>query len=259
MPKPRKRFGQNFLTDEAVIASLVNAIGPKSEDIIVEIGPGQAALTQALLPSVQALTAVEIDRDLVAWLEKHLADWQNFRLISADALQFDFSQLAGDKAFRLVGNLPYNISTPLLFHLFASIAHIQDMHFMLQKEVVQRLTAPVGDGHYGKLSVMTQFYCHNQSLVDIPPEAFYPAPKVDSAFVRLTPHAKRPDVDIKQLHKVVFQAFSQRRKRISNTLKNLISASDLAALGIDTQKRPQELSVADYVMISQALPNSWQR
>lgn len=249
---PRKRFGQNFLIDPWIIQALCEAIQIQSQDSLVEIGPGRGALTQVLLPRVKQLTAIEIDRDLIQHLKKK-ADLQasHFHLLQGDALQFDFHSLATQGSYRLVGNLPYNISTPLLFHLFHYLTDLQDMHFMLQKEVVLRLIAPIGSHHYGRLSVMTQFYCKNQMLLDIPPHAFYPAPRVDSSFVRLTPHKTRPSVDVVRLQRIVFQAFNQRRKRIANSLKGLLSENDLIALNIDPDLRPQALSVDNYVAMAQ--------
>ncbi len=249
--RARKRFGQNFLTHEGVIDQLVTAIGPQANDNMVEIGPGLGALTEALLPYLTQLTAIELDRDLVAILQKKYQDTSKLLLIEQDALQFQFNVLAAKQPIRAVGNLPYNISTPLLFHLFKFIDCVQDMHFMLQQEVVNRLCAAVGDSNYNKLSVMVQYYCDTEQMLSIPPEAFDPAPKVDSAFVRLTPHTQRLPVNIRALTEVTSLAFSQRRKTLSNTLKPLFTKDQLLSCDIDPGCRAQELSVEKFVTLAQ--------
>ncbi|MFW5431657.1 MAG: 16S rRNA (adenine(1518)-N(6)/adenine(1519)-N(6))-dimethyltransferase RsmA [Methylophilaceae bacterium] len=253
----KKRFGQNFLVDQAVIASLVNAIQPENNQTIIEIGPGLGALTKPLLNSITELHVVEIDRDIVSWMKTEYAlptyKKNNLIIHNVDALKFDFSSL-GD-SLRIIGNLPYNISTPILFHLLENIPNIVDMHFMLQKEVVERMVAQPSTSAYGRLSVMLQYYLQMDYLITVPPEAFKPAPKVESAFVRCIPHAKLPFIakDATLLSKVVLAAFSQRRKTIRNTLKPYLNNDDFAALGIDSQLRAQNLSVGTFVSIANHL------
>ena len=252
----RKRFGQNFLVDRQVVADIVNAVAPRREACVVEIGPGLGALTEPLLQRVDRLHVVEIDRDIVARLERqHPAE----RLIihAGDALEFDFSSVCADPAERMhiVGNLPYNISTPLLFHLADYADRVADMHFMLQKEVVERMVAEPGCADYGRLSVMLQYRFWMEWLIDVPPESFDPAPKVDSAVVRLIP---KPLSDLRaksldKLGKVVLQAFSQRRKMLRNTLKGTLDDTGFAALGIDPTRRAEDIPVEDYVRIANYL------
>lgn len=249
--RARKRFGQNFLTHEGIIHQLVNVINPQPADKMVEIGPGLGALTDALLPYLDKLFAVELDRDLVTRLKQQYANEPKLQLFQQDALQFQFGILASNHSLRVVGNLPYNISTPLLFHLFKSIDIIQDMHFMLQLEVVNRLCARPDSSNYNKLSVMVQYYCDTEQMLAIPPEAFNPAPKVDSAFVRLTPRQDRQKVDVRTLTEVTSLAFNQRRKTIANTLKTLLSTEQLKECGIDPKCRAQELSVEKFVTLAQ--------
>ncbi|WP_455212070.1 16S rRNA (adenine(1518)-N(6)/adenine(1519)-N(6))-dimethyltransferase RsmA, partial [Kaarinaea lacus] len=217
--RPRKRFGQHFLKDFTVVQHIIAAINPRNNEHIVEIGPGLGVLTERLLPLVAKLDAVELDRDLIPKLQATYLPLGNFAIHSADALKFDFCALAvGEDKLRIVGNLPYNISTPLIFHLIDQMKCIHDMHFMLQKEVVDRLAAQPNSGDYGKLSVMIQYHCAVQSLFNVPPDAFSPPPKVDSSIVRLTPHVT-PPVHIKDLavfEKLVSTAFAQRRKTLRN-------------------------------------------
>lgn len=253
----KKRFGQNFLTDQGVIASLVAAISPKANDLMVEIGPGLGALTKPLLQRLNLLHVVEVDRDIIAWMQKEYvkADY-NKNVISihnADALKFDFASL-GDK-LRVTGNLPYNISTPILFHLLDNVAHICDMHFMLQKEVVERMVAEPSTPAYGRLSVMLQYRLEMVYLITVPPEAFEPAPKVESAFVRCVPHAVLPHVanDEALFAKIVTAAFGQRRKTLRNTLKGLLDDAGFTALNINPQLRAENLAVADFVAIANYL------
>jgi 16S rRNA (adenine1518-N6/adenine1519-N6)-dimethyltransferase len=248
----KKRFGQNFLSDPDIIRSLVEAIHPQPDDLMVEIGPGLGALTQPLLKTLHHLHAVELDRDIVAWMSKHYpAD--KITIHNFDVLKFDFSTL-GEK-IRVVGNLPYNISTPILFHLLENVGHITDMHFMLQKEVVERMVAEPSTSEYGRLSVMLQYRLHMEYLFTVPPEAFDPAPKVESAFVRLLPYPALPypAKDEKVFGKIVAAAFSQRRKTLRNTLKGLLNDAGFAALHIDPQLRAENLSVAEFVSISNYL------
>lgn len=250
---PRKRFGQNFLRDAAVIRAIVQAIDPHQDQHLVEIGPGEGALTKLLIEHCRHLDVVEIDRDLAALLNRKFAAHANFMLHQADALRFPFDTLTRDSTpLRIVGNLPYNISTPLLFHLFGFGRHVADMHFMLQKEVVDRLCAAVGSSNYGRLSVMAGYYCQPLPLFDVPPECFEPRPQVMSTVVRLLPHPEPPvDVDLDMLRIIVNAAFVQRRKTLRNALKQWIEASDLAGLGIDPGLRPQNLSLGDYASIAQ--------
>lgn len=252
----RKRFGQNFLHDTGVIDRIVRSINPKACDHLVEIGPGLGALTEPLLEATGHLQVVELDRDLIPVLRTKFFNFPNFTIHEGDALAFDFSQLVEDgERLRIVGNLPYNISTPLIFHLLSHHGLIQDMHFMLQKEVVDRLAAAPGTSDYGRLSIMTQYYCKVDALFVVGPESFDPAPKVDSAIVRLAPHTELPLVanDINMLHTVVKDAFSMRRKTIRNTLKQHLTADQLEALGVDSSLRPERLTLAQYVDIANHL------
>lgn len=251
--RARKRFGQHFLTDTAIIDRLVRSVAPTTGETLVEIGPGQGALTFPLLDEVDHLQVVELDRDLIELLRRRVAP-ERLTIHQSDALRFDFAALAGNGPLRVVGNLPYNISTPLIFHLLAQAGGIRDMTFMLQKEVVERLTAEPGSKDYGRLSVMVQYHCQADYLFFVPPGAFQPPPKVDSAVVRLTPHPTPPwpAGDPAWLSQVVAQAFSQRRKAIRNSLKRLIDGGALEAVGIDPGLRPDHLSVADYVALANA-------
>lgn len=253
----KKRFGQNFLTDQGVINSLVGAIAPQAADLMVEIGPGLGALTKPLLQKLKQLHVVEVDRDIIAWMQAEYAKPAyaqcNIRIHNADALKFDFSSLG--QGLRVTGNLPYNISTPILFHLLANVSHITDMHFMLQKEVVERMVAQASTPAYGRLSVMLQYHLQMDYLITVPPGAFEPAPKVESAFVRCVPHATLPFIakDEAVFAKVVLAAFSQRRKTLRNTLKGLLADEGFSALNIDSQQRAENLSVADFVAIANYL------
>ena len=251
--RPRKRFGQNFLTDHDTINSIISAIGVGENDQVVEIGPGLGALTGMLLAYCPTLMAIEIDRDLSEILRQHYVDQAGFRLYCDDALQIDFSALGNQKPLRVVGNLPYNISTPILFHLLTFGSHIIDMHFMLQKEVVDRLAASPGNKEYGRLSLMLQYHCQVEPLFEVPSSAFKPAPKVDSMFVRLTPYTTPPyQADDPILFgRLVKQCFQQRRKTLRNSLKQIIGNTEiLPALNFDLSLRPETLSVADFVELS---------
>jgi len=253
----KKRFGQNFLTDQGVIASLVEAISPKMDDLLVEIGPGLGALTKPLLQRLKLLHVVEVDRDIIAWMQNEYSkpaySKNAIQIHNADALKFNFTSL-GDN-LRVTGNLPYNISTPILFHLLDNVTHIVDMHFMLQKEVVERMVAHPSTPAYGRLSVMLQYRLKMDYLITVPPEAFEPAPKVESAFVRCVPHATLPFVakDEVMFAKVVLAAFGQRRKTLRNTLKGLLEDDGFIALNINSQLRAENLSVEDFVRISNFL------
>jgi 16S rRNA (adenine1518-N6/adenine1519-N6)-dimethyltransferase len=252
---PRKRFGQNFLRDAAVVHRIVRAVAPNAADHLVEIGPGEGAMTTALLPHCRRLDAVEIDRDLAAHLEQRFAGQPQFRLHRADALRFDFGTLAGGgEKLRIVGNLPYNISTPLMFHLFEHTGLVLDMHFMLQKEVVDRLTAGPGGSDYGRLGIMAQYHCQAEKLFEVYPESFHPAPKVVSAIVRLVPHAAPPvEADPVWLGRVVAAAFSQRRKTLRNSLGNLFEADELRGLDIDPGARAETLGLEEYARLARRL------
>ncbi|HEY0635501.1 MAG TPA: 16S rRNA (adenine(1518)-N(6)/adenine(1519)-N(6))-dimethyltransferase RsmA [Gammaproteobacteria bacterium] len=253
--RPRKRFGQNFLHDRNVIERIIRTISPQPGQHLVEIGPGLGALTEHLVAAGGDLDVVELDRDLIPPLAERFGALPHFRIHNADALRFDFSTLVrDDEKLRVVGNLPYNISTPLLFHLLDHHHVIRDMYFMLQLEVVNRLAAHPGDDDYGRLSVMIQYHCQVDKLFTVPPGAFTPAPKVYSAIVRLLPHTTPPHPadDEQMLSRLVAQAFSQRRKTLRNTLKGLLDAKAIEALGIDGTRRPETLSLAEFVVLANA-------
>ena len=253
--RPRKRFGQNFLEDFYVIESIIKAIHPKPSDNLLEIGPGLGALTRPLLKHASTLTAIEIDTDLHAHLDQLPEAKNTLKLICEDALTVDFGQFGNN--IRVIGNLPYNISTPLLFHLLDHASHIKDMHFMLQKEVVNRLSAAPNSKAYGRLSVITQAQCTVESLFLVPPTAFNPAPKVDSAVVRLTPHTTQlSKTMLKTLENLLLQAFSTRRKTLGNTLKKLLTPDELIAHSIDPKRRPETLLVEEYIKIAKYLTKS---
>ena len=249
---PRKRFGQNFLRDESVITAIARAIAPTDTDNLVEIGPGEGALTEALITSGCHLDAIELDRDLRTRLLAAFSSYPKFTLHSADALTFDFASLAQGQNIRVVGNLPYNISTPLIFKLLDYGPRITDMHFMLQLEVVQRLAASPGSKDWGRLGVMAQFQCEVEQLFEVPPEAFYPPPKVQSAIVRLTPRLEPrwPDVDREALGKIVTQAFSQRRKTLRNNFKNVLTDEQLKRAGVEPSARAETLSIDQFVALT---------
>lgn len=252
----RKRFGQNFLHDDYIIDSIVAAIAPKEDDNIVEIGPGLGALTEPVARKVNKLNVVELDRDLAARLEQHPILRDKLNITQADAMRFDFAQLAQqDKPLRVFGNLPYNISTPLMFHLFEYADVISDMHFMLQKEVVNRLCAGPNNKAYGRLSVMAQYYCNVIPVLEVPPAAFKPAPKVDSAVVRLEPYNTPPFVakSVKVLNQVCSMAFNQRRKTIRNGWRDILTAEEITNLGVDISKRAENITVEEYVTVANYL------
>ncbi len=248
---PKKRFGQHFLTDESVIEMLIEAINPHPSHHLIEIGPGQGVLSFPLLEYIDTLDLIEIDRDLVAFLSKE----KRFHIQEADVLMVDFSTYV-PKPLRIVGNLPYNISTPLLFHLLQFSKDIQDMHFMLQKEVVDRITAAPGSKTYGRLSVMIQAYATVEALFDVQPEAFSPPPKVDSAVIRLVPLQNPLVKNHAQFEKLVRQAFSMRRKTLKNNLKGCIPEEMLLQLPVDIHCRPEEISVQKFIQISQYILQS---
>jgi len=252
---PRKRFGQHFLADPTVLMEIMRCLNLQKTDRVIEIGPGLGALTECLLSPLDHLDAVELDRDLVAYLQQQF-DAKKLTIHSADALHFSYSSLSKNKNdLRIVGNLPYNISTPLLFKLFAEINTIRDMHFMLQKEVVLRLTATVGSTDYSRLSVMAQYFCDNTYLFTVPPTAFDPPPKVESAVIRLTP--KKPGElspkEFEAFSEVVKEAFNYRRKKLGNSLKRLVDTKTLESLEIDAHARPQDVSMEEYVRIGKVI------
>lgn len=249
--KARKRFGQNFLNNTAIIHTIIDAIAINKTDHLVEIGPGQGALTRPILQLVDAMDAIELDRDLIPILEI-MPDASKLTIHQSDAMKFDFCALAEQRKLRVIGNLPYNISTPILFHILDQVSCIQDMHFMLQKEVVDRMAATPGNKTYGRLSVILQWQCNVTPLLDIPPHAFDPAPKVDSAFVRLTPlDQPRYEVgDQKVFKQLVTMAFSQRRKTIRNNLKKIISDELLAEANILATERAEQLSIEQFAQLS---------
>jgi 16S rRNA (adenine1518-N6/adenine1519-N6)-dimethyltransferase len=251
--RARKRFGQNFLSSPGVIANIVTAINPRRDDCMVEIGPGLGAMTVPLMAALDHLHVVEIDRDLIARL-KHNHAPDRLTIHAGDALEFDFGGLA-EKNLRIVGNLPYNISTPILFHLSRFATQVKDMHFMLQKEVVDRMVAEPGGSEYGRLSVMLQYRYDMDRLFVVPPGAFVPAPKVDSAIVRMIPKpvAELTARDEALFGDVVTAAFSQRRKMLRNTLKGIIGEAGLESLGIAPTARAETLPVGDYVRIANSL------
>lgn len=256
--RPRKRFGQNFLHDAETIRRILVAVNPNPGEHLVEIGPGHGAITTGLLKAAGRLDAIELDRDLIEPLARRCTGLGNLSIHNADALRFDLHSLYRDERLRLVGNLPYNISTPLLFHFLGQADCIRDMHFMLQKEVVERITAAPGSKVYGRLSVMIQVYCRPEELFPIQPEAFAPIPKVESAFLRLTPYRPLPVSvhDPTFLSRLVAQAFSQRRKTLSNSLKGILSAEQLRAQGLDPRQRAEEVAAETFVRLANAACNT---
>ena len=253
----RKRFGQNFLHDDYIIESIVAAIQPKADQALVEIGPGLAALTVPVSKYVDHLTVVEIDRDLASRLIDNPLLKNKLTVIEQDALTFDFNELKQQlgKPLRVFGNLPYNISTPLMFHLFEYANIITDMHFMLQKEVVTRLVAAPNSKDYGRLSVMAQYFCQIVPVLEVPPTSFKPAPKVDSAVVKLIPYKEKPYQvnDVKILSRVTTEAFNQRRKTIRNSLSNMFTVEQLIELNIDPNLRAENITVQQYCQLA----NTW--
>ncbi len=252
--RARKRFGQNFLVDQNIIDKIVASIAPRREDNLIEIGPGRGALTAPLLARCPNMTAIELDKDLAPILEQRFCQrYPDFTLFQGDALKTDFNRFTvPGRPLRIVGNLPYNISTPLLFHLLEYQHQIQDMHFMLQKEVVDRLAAAPATKAYGRLSVMVQYFCGVQPLFTVPASAFRPAPKIESAIVRLIPHRNSTCLaeDIKQFSKLVNTCFQLRRKTLRNSLKTFLTAEQLQQIPTDLSLRPENLSVFDFVELS---------
>jgi 16S rRNA (adenine1518-N6/adenine1519-N6)-dimethyltransferase len=255
----RRRFGQNFLVAPGIIRKIVDAIAPRAGDTVVEIGPGLGAITEPLLERIDHLQVVEIDRDLIARLRNRFPP-ERLTIHEGDALQFDFGALKGAGPLKIVGNLPYNISSPLLFHLVAFAPVVHDMHFMLQKEVVDRMVAEPGSKDFGRLSVMLQYHYHMERMFVVPPGAFNPPPKVDSAIVLMIPRVIGTGTgtgeaakDLALFARVVTAAFSQRRKMLRNTLREFISEPDLAALGIAPTARAEDIAVTDYVRLANSL------
>ena len=248
----KKKFGQNFLKDSSIIHAIIQSIQPLQDDLLVEIGPGLGALTKPLLEKTKHLFAIELDRDIVNWMQNQYSK-NNITIFNEDVLNFNFHQF--DKKIRIVGNLPYNISTPILFKCIEDIKIITDLHFMLQKEVVDRMIAAPSSSEYGRLSVMLQYYFAMEHLVHVPKESFDPEPRVESSFVRLIPYDHYPFVakNIDQFGIIVKEAFSQRRKTIRNTLKNFMNANDFENIDINPQLRAENLSVSDFVKISNYL------
>ena len=260
----RKRFGQNFLRDSNIIDRILKSVAPTENDRLLEIGPGQAALTDLLAASGAQLDCVELDRDLAEFLRGRFADKNKVTIHQQDILKFDLNELSPpveDASLRVIGNLPYNISTPVLFHLLRSHRLIRDMVFMLQLEVVERMAAQAGDKNYCRLGVMLQYYCTVEHLFNVPPEAFSPRPKVSSAIVRLRPHQSLPyqakDSEILEL--VVRTAFNQRRKTLKNSMKNIMSLEAMEQTGIDFSLRPEKLTLAEYVRLSDAVAEDVQK
>ena len=256
--KARKRFGQNFLQDQGVIQQIIQGINPQPDQNIVEIGPGKGALTIGLLRGAGKLNVIELDRDLIPILEYNLSHLDNgtsehVHIHNVDALKYDFSQLSSNKKdLRIVGNLPYNISTPLLFHIMTFSHLVKDMHFMLQNEVVDRITSDPGNKAYGRLSVMLQYHCFAEKLFTVDPDAFNPAPKVDSAIIRLIPYEKPPvNVDNKTIFAgIVSQCFSQRRKTLRNNLKTILNEAEIKSLDINPAARAETLSVEQFASLA---------
>ena len=246
----RKRFGQHFLTDGAVIADIVDAIDPRPGDALVEIGPGLGAMTDPLVARCDRLTVIELDRDLAARLRRR----PELEVVESDVLKVDFAAMAqrAGRALRVVGNLPYNISTPILFHLLEAVDHVADQHFMLQKEVVERMAAHPCSKAFGRLSVMLQWRYDIESVLDVPPEAFEPPPRVESAVVRMQPLPDVPNVDAALLGEMVAVAFSQRRKLLRHTLGRWLEQRGFAG-EFDLQRRAEEVPVAEYLRLAQTL------
>lgn len=251
--QPRKRFGQNFLQSQQIIEQILTALNLHVDDKVIEIGPGMGALTRPILKRLNHLTAIEIDRDLKNFLIETVAKEGSLDILGEDALAVDYKQWG--KGLRIVGNLPYNISTPLMLHLLSFTDNIEDMHFMLQKEMVDRLVGQPGTRDYGRLSIMMQYHCDAEYLFDVPPESFHPQPKVNSAIVRLTPFQESPypKVDVTALQNLVAKAFAMRRKTLANNLKGVINAKELADLEIDPGLRPEQIGILDFVRLTNSI------
>jgi len=252
--RAKKRFGQNFLHDERIIDRIVSSIRVKETDNIIEIGPGLGAITKQIISVTKSINVIELDRDIIPKLKFNCDGLGQLNIMQTDALKVDYSQFAENGLLRVVGNLPYNISTPLLFHLFQYLDQIQDMHFMLQKEVVLRMAAEPGSKVYGRLSVMTQSVCDTRMLFLVPPESFTPAPKVESAIVYLAPRKVKIDIiDRKLFAAIVTEAFNQRRKTLRNVWKNRIDSDLLEKLEINPTLRPEKVTLEEFVKVSNFL------
>ncbi|MBU2842671.1 16S rRNA (adenine(1518)-N(6)/adenine(1519)-N(6))-dimethyltransferase RsmA [Acidithiobacillus thiooxidans] len=254
LPAAKKRFGQNFLVQPYIVERIMDALRPDRQDVLLEIGPGPGALTQKLLQVLDHLTVIELDRDMIPGLEA-LATPGQMTIMQADALKVDFARLGDrNKPLRVVGNLPYNVATPIIFHILESVERVQDMHFMLQKEVVERMVAAPGSKTYGRLSVMIQAWCQVESLFTVAPGNFFPAPKVDSAFMRLLPY--KPVLLTDSLHpafaRIVASCFAQRRKTIANNLRGIFSAEQLRGLDIDPSCRAETLDQTAFFRLAEA-------
>lgn len=253
LPAPRKRFGQHFLIDQQIIERILLSVAPDASDHLIEIGPGQGALTFALLKKIPHLEAIEIDRDLINYLKTKTKHLGNLVIYAEDVLTTDFAALKKDeRLLKIIGNLPYNISTPLIFHLLSFAPIIKSMFFMVQKEVGKRIAAKPDSVEYGRLSVMVQYYCHTEILFDVSPQAFAPPPQVHSCVIQLTPHQPLPYVAKNEalFREIVKQAFNQKRKTLRNSLKNFISDSDWTHLALSSHLRPENLSVSDFVELA---------
>jgi len=250
--RARRRFGQNFLTDPGIVRRIIQTVAPRPDQLFLEIGPGQAALTAPLAESGAELHLLEIDRDLAASLDRHFRQEARVQVHCGDALKMDLAVVSAGRRFRLIGNLPYNISTPLLFHVLRWRDLIEDMHFMLQQEVVDRMAAPPGGKARGRLSIMCQYHCTVTPLFQVPPEAFHPAPSVQSAVVRLVPHPEPPVQigDMARFEQLVAQAFSMRRKTLRNSLRGLLDADAIAAAGVDPGLRPEVLTLEQFAALA---------
>ncbi|PIQ42917.1 MAG: 16S rRNA (adenine(1518)-N(6)/adenine(1519)-N(6))-dimethyltransferase [Gammaproteobacteria bacterium CG11_big_fil_rev_8_21_14_0_20_46_22] len=254
-PRAKKRFGQNFLKDRQVLDDIVAIISPKADDVMLEIGPGLGAMTQVLLPHLNHLDAIELDRDAIAYLIEHIKPIEKLTIHQGDVLAFNFAAFKPDEPLRVVGNLPYNISTPILFTLARMIDRLQDVHVMLQKEVAARICAKDGENNYGRLSVVLQYYFKVTYMLDVPPSAFKPEPKVDSAILRGVPRGKseRNARDEKHFEALVKQAFSMRRKTLRNNLKHFCDIKLIENAGIDPTLRPERVSVDEFVQLSNGI------
>jgi 16S rRNA (adenine1518-N6/adenine1519-N6)-dimethyltransferase len=256
--RARKRFGQNFLHDANIIERIISSIAATEAQHIVEIGPGKGALTEHLVNTAGKLDVIELDRDLIPILEERFSAYKHFNIHNIDALQFDYSTLIESNTgkLRLVGNLPYNIATPLIFHLLDNVSIIEDMHFMLQKEVVERLTASPDSKLYGRLSILVQYLCHAELLFIVPPGAFNPVPKVDSAIVQLTPRNESQkeellyNAELKDLSFIAKAAFAQRRKTLRNNLKKILTAEQITQCEIDPGRRAETLTINEFVALT---------
>jgi len=253
--KARKRFGQNFLHDSHIIGSIVRSINPQPTDHIIEIGPGQGALTAEIVSHCERLDAIELDRDLLTLLLASFSIYKGFHLHNQDALKTDYRSLHQGRPMRVVGNLPYNISTPLILALFEYSDLIQDMHFMLQSEVVDRLCASPNTKAWGRLGILAQYLCRVERILDVPPEAFDPPPKVQSAVVRLRPKpsAEIDRIQLGKLQKLVKQAFAQRRKTLRNNLKGWVSDAEMETVGIDPGSRAESISLQQWITLSDGI------